>query len=208
MTKNKRKARNARLLSSKHHDYQTPEYFLQLVRKVAPIGLDPATNPQNPTGARCFIAPPQDGRGALWQSLCRKGHLVYINPPYGGALKLWSATMAAQVVPDALDHYMQLALVPARVDAAWFRLLCQSADRVLFWSSPTLGSRIRFARPAASTGKKTVSKRPDGAMFPCAVFFWGPPEACERFEEVFGPHGMLLNCRDIQFHDADKDDPA
>lgn len=79
-------------LSSEKHDYHTAEWFLDLVLRVDPIVLDPATSADNPTCARYFFsptAPDGDGPGtwcgasglaAHWN---RGSGLAYINPPYG-----------------------------------------------------------------------------------------------------------------------------
>lgn len=77
-------------LSSELHDWRTPPWFLDLVRGVGPIVLDPATSPDNPTRADTFFAPgltsASEGRHlgecGLRGDWSRVG-LAFINPPYG-----------------------------------------------------------------------------------------------------------------------------
>ncbi len=81
------------LLSSARQDWRTPPWFLDLVRQVGIITLDPASAPDNPTGAAAFFARdvsiPIVGE---WRGTCglvgawtRPG-LAFVNPPYGGHL--------------------------------------------------------------------------------------------------------------------------
>jgi len=78
------------LLSSENQDWQTPEWFLELVRRVGPIILDPATAADNPTKAKYFYSPTGRGKGRLGScglagTWARDG-LAFINPRYGGHL--------------------------------------------------------------------------------------------------------------------------
>jgi hypothetical protein len=81
------------LLSSSRQDWLTPDWFLDLVRSVGPIDLDPAAPMNNATGARSFFSRSWDCRAAgEWRGECglsgawiRLG-LAFINPPYGGHL--------------------------------------------------------------------------------------------------------------------------
>jgi hypothetical protein len=170
---------NPALNASVKMDWQTPESFLELVRKVGPIALDPCTVPENPTGAsvwctgklRQMTNPPRtidDGLDAPW-AMWSVGGLVYVNPPYGRALPKW----VDKCIAEAERGAEIILLVPARPDTKWFRRLFQSATGVLFWSG-----RIRFRGATA------------GAPFPSLVAHWGPNHA--RFREVFGPFGSLV----------------
>jgi len=88
---------NPAMHSTASNDHRTPEYFLDLVRKVAPIYYDPASQQSNPTGAEVFSYMDPDGRprtrcrehgaasvgyGGLTQQWASVG-LTYVNPPYG-----------------------------------------------------------------------------------------------------------------------------
>lgn len=188
----------AAFTSSRNQRWQTPEWFLDLVREIGPIAFDPATAPDNPTGAARFLTEYDHGLIHTWPT----DGLVYCNPPYGRHLsgdvdpsKLiiktdkdtgidwiegfgtgWAAKMAQH---DGEATY----LVPARPETEWWRTLFDWCDMKLFWSSPEYGARINFVDPASG-------KKKNGSSFPNSVFYRGPNVA--QFCRVFGPHGTLV----------------
>lgn len=194
------------LLSSERQDWRTPDWFLELVRAVAPIGLDPATSMDNPTNARRYYAtqPPgsalgfpwlgPDGLRATWPVL-PPDEQEYTNPPYGPHL-------SGPIEPDyeirkkgvlvgvgrgwaekiATSPNPGIALVPVRTETAWWRRLFYASDLVLFWSSEEHGGRISFVNP--DTGKPQT-----GSNLASTVFYRGP--LTSRFAQVFSPHGTL-----------------
>ena len=81
------------LLSSARQDWRTPEWFLDLVRQVGPITLDPASAPDNPTKAAIYFARSHAAPGpSVYRGTCglaggwSRAGLAFINPPYGGHL--------------------------------------------------------------------------------------------------------------------------
>lgn len=156
---------NAALLSSEKMDWQTPDNILELVRVVAPIGLDPCTTQENPTDASVFICPPGDGLRYEW----RRSGLVYCNPPYGSALADWARKMAV----EGKAWTEIIGLVPARPDTRWWHSYIVEADAICFWRG-----RLKF------------KGAPSAAPFPSALPYWGPRR--DRFREVFGPYGWIV----------------
>lgn len=62
----------------------TPPIYVEPVKDYAPIGLDPCTEPHNPTGAESFYTEEDDGLIQDWS-----GHgLTYVNPPYSTFVEL------------------------------------------------------------------------------------------------------------------------
>lgn len=185
-------------MKSEKMDWRTPEAFLALVRKVGPIAYDPASQPDNPTRAKRYSyqagGNPPCGLSADWRAIAGDG-LVFCNPPYGRHL-------GGPVEPDAVLTYkgapvgqgrgwaVKMAshdgegvyLVPSRTETRWWGRLYDSADWACLWSSPTLGPRLRFARPGGGEA--------DVAPFPSTVFYKGPNAAL--FLEAFGPHGRVI----------------
>jgi len=156
---------NAALLSSEKMDWETPDNVLELVRQIAPIGLDPCTTLKNPTGAMSTYI--RHGLQAPWDT-CPLG-LVYCNPPYGRELPAWTRKMR-----DSSDGDIELiGLVPARPDTRWWHQNITTADAICFWRG-----RLKF------------KGAPSAAPFPSALPYWGPRP--ERFREVFGPHGWIV----------------
>lgn len=113
------------------NDWMTPP---RIIESLGPFDLDPCAHPKQfyRTAAQ-MIALPDDGLAAEW-----KGR-VWLNPPYGSALKMWLAKLVL--------HGDGMALVPARTEVeAWFwPLIWEAADAVLF-----LRGRLYFHRPDGS----------------------------------------------------------
>lgn len=152
------------LLSSEKQDWRTPENFLAVVRQFAPIGLDPCGTLDSVVAAKVtYIYPADDGLALGWGG----PGLVYCNPPYGSATKDWVEKMKV----EAKFGVEIVALVAARPDTRWFNIC--GAVRVCFWKG-----RLKFIGAPAS------------APFPSAVLYYG--ERAERFEQVFGEHGVVV----------------
>lgn len=176
-------------LSSENMDWQTPAWFLDLVRLVGEIDCDPCAAEHNPTGAKVTY----DGRSAAW---CGLAHpwlaqgLVFANPRYGKHL-------SGPVRPDPVSPRNGtgwaekiasfdgewLALVPVRTETAWWKRMLHACSECLLWSSPEYGSRIRFIHP--ETGKE--GPQPNAAS---TVFYKGPRRV--EFKHVFIDHGTLI----------------
>ncbi len=164
-------ATHARLATGGKDDWCTPQEVLERVRCIAPIGLDPCTTAENPTGARSCFAPDHHGPA------CRDGlvpgwgdyGLVFVNPPYSQA-----AAWARKVVAEAAQGVEVVSLVAARPDSRWFfELVWNSAQAVCFWKG-----RLTFV--GASTG----------APFPSAFVYHGARPW--RFEEAFHDAGRVV----------------
>lgn len=161
------------LFSSANPGWQTPPAFLDVVRELGPIGLDPCTTPANPVGAKLFFHPlpsecacdaTKDGLESPWHDM----GLVFCNPPYGRGLGAWSAKMRDEAKRGAEI----VGLLPARTDTKWWQAIT-TADAVCFWRG-----RLKFVGA------------PSAAPFPSAVPYWGPRPA--KFRRVFEPHGWVV----------------
>lgn len=157
------------LMSSARGDWQTPDCVLERVRKVAPIGLDPCTSPENPCGADYCSTPLLGGDGLLadWTAFHAPGRLVYCNPPYGRGIGAW--------VEKCHDEYMRggevIALLPARTDTRWFPW---DAVAICFWR-----------------GRLTFKGAPAPAPFPSAVVYWG--QRYWAFNDAFCDVGKIVS---------------
>lgn len=189
-------------LSSAFHGWRTPPFFLELVRQVGPIALDPCTTRDNPTGAaRIYVAPasPFDSSPCGLSSPWWAGGLVYANPRYGRYLRGPVRPRAPVLktvdgvkrlegfgtgwVAKMCEHRGEgLYLVPSRTDTTWWRELYAWCDWLVQWSSAEHGSRIHFIDPA--TGEQVK-----GSNLPSSVFYRGP--RAQAFCEAFAPHGTL-----------------
>lgn len=112
--------------------WQTPQDVLHLVRKALGIyafDCDPATSAANPTGARAFYTPEEDGLSQSWDGW------VWLNPPWSKATPIdpWVARFAA--------HQTGTMLVPVSANARWFHRVTDGAALALF------PKRVNFVDP-------------------------------------------------------------
>jgi len=185
------------MFSSKTAEHLTPSWLLDLVERVAPIGLDPCGHELAESSKRarsCLfqgssshelirIAESEnkeyhfycDGLKTAWAPLLRGAaqdakRLVFVNPPYGRELKAWAAKMAAE------RDCAIVALVPARVDTAWWREIDPLA-----WCA--LAGRIKFL--------DSEGNEQDAAPFPSAVCLLHSTQLLSKFVEVFQERGPV-----------------
>ena len=144
--------------SSAQHNWRTPDRVLQVVRSMGSgIVLDPCTDPDNPVGAPKFYTEAEDGLSRSWHSdvggTAAHGGLVYCNPPYGDAAKLW----VAKAIEESKAGLSVILLAASRTDVPWFHDALAASSGVVFCKG-----RLRFAvanKPAAT-----------GAPFPSVLF--------------------------------------
>lgn len=176
--------------SSEFQGYRTPPEWLERIRAVGPIALDPATTVENPTGAERFFTPSDDGLTQDWKTAANGG-LWFVNPEYGDALDIfWSKKIAEEGMKKPPGG--GIALVPARCDTVWFRrfttadALCFVKGRIKFIGFNPLTQQ--WERGAWSKrSQKWMPNSPAG--FPSLFAYWGPRP--DRFREVFGPFGWI-----------------
>lgn len=128
-------------------EWYTPQWLVnQYAAEFGPFDTDPAATPET-AQAPLFYTLQDDGLSQTW-----KGR-VWLNPPYSN-VGTWMAKAAAEVS----DGNAQLAvcLVPARVDARWYRHAASIASL-----TRVLPQRVKFGGCA------------DSAPFPSAVIVFG-----------------------------------
>ena len=182
------------MMTSASTEYLTPPRILDLVEKVGPIDLDPCGHPMAEATKRArngsFIlniaAPSRPEKGERWincdgltQDWVRYVHselnprrgLAFINPPYGRALKAWAEKCATSMC-------LQIVLVPARTDTAWWGRLNPVA-----WCA--VKGRLHFHGPDGQLIK-------DAAPFPSAVCLLHPEgDQLARFVATFSTVGIV-----------------
>ena len=103
----------------------TPSYVLEPVRELlGGIGLDPCTEPDNPTRADAFYFQPLDGCALPW-AFARS---VFCNPPYGEARERW----IEKCISTAAQGVSVVLLVPAHPDTRIFQIALAACTTVLF----------------------------------------------------------------------------
>ena len=159
---------NPALLSSNNQTFNTPVNFLELVKRLGEIGLDPCSNPHSLVGARRSLSL-ENGDNGLTEAWDDQG-LVFVNPPYGRSIPAW--------VDKACDTWVNargsardfecIMLIPARTDTRWFSKLLSGASALAFWR-----------------GRLTFLGASDPAPFPSLVVYFG--EWVDLFARVFEP---------------------
>jgi len=125
-------------------EWSTPQALFDKLDREFGFTLDPCSTDEN---AKCIkhYTRADDGLSQRW-----KGHIVFMNPPYGREIakwieKAWRESKAATIV----------CLVPARTDTAWWHDYCMKGE-------------IRFIR-----GRLKFSGNKWNAPFPSAIVIFG-----------------------------------
>jgi len=131
----------------------TPGYVLEPIRALlgGRIGLDPCTDPDNPTGADVFYCPPQDGVALPWDFPS-----VFCNPPYGEARGRW----VERCIGEGARRKVVL-LIPAHTETRTFQRALSACQSVLF-----VRARLRF-------GVLRENRRQEAASHGSAIFGFG-----------------------------------
>ncbi len=138
-----------------HHARQamlTPSYVLEPIRTaLGGIGLDPCTEPDNPTGARQFYHLPQDGCSLPWDA-----ESVFCNPPYGEAKDRW----VHRCIEEGKRRKVVL-LIPAHTETRTFQEALRACTSVVL-----VKARLRF-------GVLRENGRQEAASHGSAIFAFG-----------------------------------
>jgi phage N-6-adenine-methyltransferase len=154
--------------------WQTPPELVTPVRRYfgGRIPFDAATAPDNPCKARRFVTEEQDGLAMRWPAR------VWVNPPYGKALRLW----LPKIAHEAELGSEIITLIPcARFEQYYYQFSMVQAN-----AKCLIRKRVKFIRP--STGDRVAGN-------PYANMFVGFNVDEERFAEHFGHLGMCQSVR-------------
>ena len=164
-------SRRAGKVASPRDDWQTPRWLLDALRaELGPIGLDPCTSDDNPTGAEVFAT--RNGLETHWM-VRPIGTWVYVNPPFSAANE-W-----AEKVMYWAERGLEIGLLlPASVNSKRFHALTKAADVVAFF-----GRRVSYVDPSTGTERR-------GADFDSACWYFGPREW--KFARALRPHATTL----------------
>ena len=130
----------------------TPSYVLEPIREVlGGIGLDPCTEPDNPTGAKTFYHLPMDGCALPWDE-----PTVFCNPPYGEARNRWVEKCISES-----PHRKIVLLIPSHTETRVFQRAIAHCSSVLL-----VQARLRF-------GVLRENRRQEAASHGSAIFGFG-----------------------------------
>ncbi len=157
--------------------WRTPVWFVSLVGEFDEIGLDPATEHDNPTRARHFFTEQDDGLSRNWTGF----GLVFVNPGYSrGTIEKWMDKCNV----ESLKGAEIIALVNANTDTQWFQRTMATASALCL-----MEGRIKYDLPPDERSKLDT-RRPTR---PNAVFYWG--RRTGRFVSVFSGRGACVMLR-------------
>lgn len=149
--------RLAPLMSSESAEWYTPSHVIAaVVESLGGIDLDPCAEPAKAVPATHHLTIEEDGLAHGWRGK------VYMNPPYGGGIADWTDKLAEEYLHRNVEA--AVALVPARVETAWYQ------------NFPTVAA-------CHITGRLRFSGSENSAPFPSAALYVGASP--ERFAAVF-----------------------
>lgn len=139
------------------HDRQrqlTPAYVLEPIREAlgGSIGLDPCTEPDNPTNAVKFFTPPVDGASESWDMTT-----IFVNPPYSKARERW---VDRCIEAGSSAGSRVVLLIPSHTDTRLFHRALDTASHVVF-----IKGRVKF-------GVLRANRRQEAASHPSCLIAW------------------------------------
>lgn len=157
--------RLAPLMSSASDEWYTPSHVVELARVVlGKIDLDPATSPlanETVKASRTFTRD-DDGLAHEWRGR------VFMNPPYGDVIGQWTQKLVAEYEAGRVTS--AIALLPGRIDTAWFQPLFN-------YAICAIRGRLKFSNA-------------DAATFPSVVVYFG--DDLDGFISTFSALGVIL----------------
>jgi hypothetical protein len=123
--------------SSETPEWNTPQHIIhKVISFFGEIDLDPCSNSHETPNVPAHIryAREDDGLAKEWAGR------VYMNPPYGSEIGKWTGKLVESFTDGSVQE--AIALVPGRIDTAWFQplynfLICNIRGRLQFGESQT-----------------------------------------------------------------------
>ncbi|BAU13772.1 hypothetical protein LEP3755_43130 [Leptolyngbya sp. NIES-3755] len=158
------------MFSSNDNEHYTPHDLLYRVLRFYDdlIDLDPCCNDrENPhTPSRQQFTIEDDGLSQPWHGK------VFVNPPYGNALKDWANKVAIEY--ESGNAQQILFLVPSRTDTQWYKRLSE-------YPRCNIHGRLKFLN---------AKNKGNAAPFPSVLFYLGKRKS--RFREYFELIGEVI----------------
>jgi DNA N-6-adenine-methyltransferase (Dam)/Protein of unknown function (DUF3102) len=151
------------MTSSASPEWFTPPHIVDLVEAtLGEIDLDPCWAADSPVRAGTTYTAADAGLAQPWAGR------VYLNPPYGREISAWVERLVAEYEAGTVAE--AIALVPARVETEWFRLLDEFPRCFVY-------------------GRLAFSNSENSALFPSAIVYLG--RNVYYFAKVFGAVGGI-----------------
>lgn len=132
--------------SSKDQTWSTPQNFFDELNIEFKFTLDPCAIPET---AKCkkFLTPDDDGLSQDWAP-----DRVFMNPPYGRAIKHW----IKKAFDESQKGALVVCLIPSRTDT-------------VYWHNYVMRGEIRFIK-----GRLKFGDSKNSAPFPSAIVIFRP----------------------------------
>jgi hypothetical protein len=102
------------MFSSDSVEWYTPQHIVEhTINTLGEIDLDPCSNEDKNIPATHHYTKDDDGLSKIWNGR------IYMNPPYGDTIGQWTEKLLSEFNKGNVKE--AIALLPARVDTAWFR---------------------------------------------------------------------------------------
>lgn len=166
-------------------NWTTPREFLDVVRALGVIVLDPFWNRASATMPRIAYGPdvkdgPKDSLPVEWCGEVSRRYstgVIFCNPAYGPFLSKAIPKIIREGVLVACTGLELVSLLPAKTDTRWWHKLATNETAGCFWRG-----RLSFENPPPGT----PGNRPGGANY--VSYFGSRPYL---FAHVFGPFGIV-----------------
>lgn len=139
---------NKNRFAAKTTEWATPPEFFAPLNDEFHFTLDVCATHKNKKVKKCFTKS-ENGLRQSW-----KGHVCWMNPPYGRAMVLWLQKAQASAQYSGATT---VCLIPARTNTAWWHDICLKA------------AEIRFV-----LGRPKFGDAEHGLPFPLAVVVFAP----------------------------------
>lgn len=113
--------------------YTPPEVVAAVVAAMGAIDLDPCADPALGIPAGKHYVQDDDGLSQAWRGR------VYMNPPYGREIGDWTEKLVTEF--EYRNVAQAIALVPGRIDTAWYRGLTERSSATVCH----VAGRLRFS---------------------------------------------------------------
>lgn len=166
------------MFSSKSDEWETPQELFDELNKEFNFTLDPCATDENHKCEKYYTIK-EDGLIQDWS-----GEVVFVNPPYGRAIKMW--------VKKCHDEYVNnntvvVMLIPSRTDTIWqHKYIFKEAKAICF-----IKGRLKFINRAFPSLNKKGDYNISSAPFPSQIVVFAN-EVKESTIKLLNKYGKVI----------------
>lgn len=166
------------MFSSKSDEWETPQELFDELNKEFNFTLDPCATDENHKCEKYYTIK-EDGLIQDWS-----GEVVFVNPPYGRAIKMW--------VKKCHDEYVNnntvvVMLIPSRTDTIWqHKYIFKEAKAICF-----IKGRLKFINRAFPSWNEKGDYNISSAPFPSQIVVFAN-EVKESTIKLLNKYGKVI----------------